>query len=108
MQLDRAVISSNVAHDVFLRICKIAITFLRQPLCFQAPEEAFHRTVIPAVSTSAQTLLYLTSSQLVPEPSVRVMAALTEMEHQICRSVSVFPRPLPVPLLSVLSLMKMT
>ncbi len=44
-------------------IAEVHVTRHRYPLVFQAPEEALHRAVIPAISSSTQTLFDLVTPQ---------------------------------------------
>ncbi len=55
------------------------------PFCFQTAEEAFHWTVIPAVSPSADTLLYpVTPEKLLIFQSC-ILTSLVAMEHDVPR-----------------------
>src|SRR5690606_10403557 len=76
-----AVISNHIVRDRLLRRGKAWISDFRHPFCFQTPEEALCRGVIPAIPSSAEALFHLITPEQLPKPQAGVLAPLIRMEH---------------------------
>ncbi len=76
MSPERAVISNDIVRYCVSCITEAYVTRRRHPLILQAPEEAFHWAIIPAVSTPAHTLPDPVSPQQLPVLPARIMTAL--------------------------------
>lgn len=81
MRPERAVISNDIVRYCVSCIAEVYVTRHRYPLILQAPEEAFHWAIIPAVSTPAHTLLDPISPQQLPILPARIMTALIAVDH---------------------------
>ena len=60
---ERVVIPNDIVRYFMGSIAEVHVTRHRYPLVFQTPEEALHRAVIPAISSSTQTLFDLVTPQ---------------------------------------------
>ena len=60
---ERVVIPNDIVRYFMGSIAEVHVTRHRYPLVFQAPEEVLHRDVIPAISSSTQTLFDLVTPQ---------------------------------------------
>lgn len=63
MRSERTVIPNDIVRYGVGCIAEVYVTRHRYPFILQAPEEALHRAVIPAVSTSTHTLFDSVPSQ---------------------------------------------
>lgn len=88
---DAIVIIQDITANLLPGLVLAYVTIRRHPFCFQTAEDAFHRTVIPAVSPSADTLLYpVTPEKLLIFQSC-ILTSLVAMEHddhQIAPAIS--------------------
>lgn len=82
---DVIVIIQDITANLLPGLVLAYVTIRRHPFCFQTAEEAFHWTVIPAVSPSTDTLLYpVTPEKLLIFQSC-ILTSLVAMEHDVPR-----------------------
>lgn len=62
-----------------------SVTIRWHPFCFQTAEEAFHRTIIPAVSPSPDALFYSVTPEKLLIFQACILTSLVAMEHDITR-----------------------
>lgn len=82
---DAIVVMQDITADLSPGLVLACIAISRHPFCFQTAEEAFHGTVIPAVSPSTDALLYSVTPENLLIFQAGILASLVAMEHDVPR-----------------------
>lgn len=88
------VIPYDITGNRIFGLDKALITRGGDPFGLQAPEEPFHRAIIPTVTASTHTLLNLITPQRLAVFTAGIVASLITMEHDTCRTATQLPRHL--------------
>lgn len=81
---DGIVLARDVADYRALSLVEAVIALPWHSFGLQAPEEPFHRGIIPAFTASTHTLLYSIAPQSLPVLTSGIVTALVTVEHHAC------------------------
>lgn len=85
---DSIVVIHYVTMDPLFGLLFAQIAIRRGPLCFQAAEEALHRCIIPAVTTSTDALLHPEAPDNLLIFHTCILASLITMEHDVYPTIA--------------------
>lgn len=82
---DAVVVVQYVTINLLSGFVLACVTIHRYPFCFQTAEEAFHGTIVPAVSPPTDALFYSITPEKLLIFQTGILASLIAMEHDIMR-----------------------
>src|SRR3989338_8104602 len=85
---DSIVIMGQVVQHIRLGLLLRLVAFFGYPFRLQATKKAFHRGIVPAISSTTHALFDAKTRQLFSELATGVMTALVGMKHHLPRTSS--------------------
>src|SRR5690554_3912057 len=85
------VVVHQIATYIFFCLGQVPISKGRYPFGFQAPEQPFHRGVVPAVAAPAHALCHSIAPEPLTELTTGILTSLIRVEHNFLWLTTLFP-----------------